>query len=239
MKMLFSLLLSLAITSAYCQSVDDIIQKYTAAMGGLDAFNKVETAKIEGTLISQGNEFPIIINIVNGKSMRSDVNVNGQMVINAYDKGKGWKVNPFENIPAATEITAPDDLALLKIQASLANNLMDYKKRGHKAELLGQETIDGIVHNKIGLTSKDDGKTTIFYISTADNKLVRTDSKQKIQGNEYEAQTYYSDFKSFGGLMFSTHFTRKIEGRVFQEVKYHNVELNVKVDEKLFKMPEQ
>ena len=239
MKTIFSFLLSLVLTSVYGQTADEVIQKYTEAMGGLDAFNKIETAKITGTLTSQGQEFPIIINIVNGKSMRTDVNVKGQMVTNAYDKGKGWKINPFENIGAATEVTAPDDLALLKIQASLANNLMDYKKRGHKVELLGQEIIEGINTNKIALTSKDDGKTTIFYISTTDNKLLRTDSKQKIQGNEYDAQTWYSDFKTYKGLVFGTHFIRKIEGTVFQEIKYDTVELNVPVDEKMFKMPDR
>jgi hypothetical protein len=115
---------------------------------------------------------------------------------------------------------------------------MDYKKRGHSVELLGQEIIEGVNTNKISLTSKDDGKTTVFYIGVADNMLIRTDSKQKIQGNEYDAQTYYSDFKKFNGLMFSTHFTRKIEGTVFQEVKYQDIALNVPVDEKMFKLPE-
>lgn len=238
MKILLSFFFLLPILTANSQTADEVIQKYTLAMGGLDAFNKVETAKITGTLSSQGQEFPLTINIVNGKSMRTDVNVNGQIVTNAYDKGNGWKINPFESVTTATALTSPEDLALLKIQASLANNLMDYKKRGHKVELLGQENIEGVNTNKISLTSKDDGKTTIFYIGTADNMLIRTDSKQKIQGNEYDAQTYYSDFRNFKGLQFSTHFTRKIEGNVFQEVTYKDIELNVPVDEKIFKIPQ-
>jgi hypothetical protein len=219
------------------QTADEIIQKYSAAMGGLDPVNKIQTAKISGTLISQGQKFPITISIVNGKSMRTDANVNGQVVSNVYDKGKGWKVNPFESITTPTEVTAPDDLALLKVQSSLANNLMDYKKRGHTVEFLGKETIESIITNKIKLTSKDDGKTTIFYIGADDNKLLRSDSKQKIQGNEYDAETWYSDFKTYQGLVFSTRFIRKIQAKVFQEVTYEKIELNVPIDDSIFKMP--
>jgi hypothetical protein len=114
---------------------------------------------------------------------------------------------------------------------------MDYKKRGHQVVLAGEEVIDGIKTHKIKLTSKDDGKHTIYYISTIDYMLVRSDSKQKIQGSEYDAQTFYSDTKDISGLKFSAHFVRKIDGIVFQEVKYDKIELDVPVDEKLFEIP--
>ena len=238
MKKFLWLLTVLSPVFLYGQTVDEVIRKYADAMGGLDAYNKIETAKITGTLISQGNNLPLTTHIVNGKQMRTDVNLNGQVVTNAYDKGKGWKINAFEGINTATEVTAPDDLAALKVQTSLANNLMDYKKRGHQVELLGQEDVEGVKTNKIRLTNKDDGKQTVYYINVSDNMLVRSDTKQKIQGDEYDAQTYYSGLKDVNGIKFSMHFVRKIQGRVFQEVQYEKVELNVPVDEKIFKQPQ-
>lgn len=237
MKKLIPFLFVILSFTTYGQTADEIISKYAAAMGGLDAFNKIETAKISGSLITQGMTLPITTQIINGKSMRTDVTVNGQVISNVYDKGKGWKVNPYENVTEPAEVTSPDELAAYKVQASLANNLMDYKKRGHTVELIGQENIDGVMANKLKLVSKDDGKTTVYYISTTDNLLIRSDSRQKIQGNEFDAVTTYADFKNFGNLKFSTHFIRKIQGQTFQEVKYENIELNVKVDESIFKMP--
>lgn len=223
--------------SLNAQSVEEIIQKYATAMGGLDGFNKVESAKITGTLISQGKNYPLTVHVKNGKSMRSDVDVNGQVVSNAYDKGKGWKLNPFEGITTATEVTAAEDLVPLKIQSSLANNLMDYKKRGHSVALAGEEEIEGQKAYKIQLTSKDDGKVTTYYISNKDYMLIRSDSKQKVQGTDYDAQTFYTDTRTINGLKFSMHFLRKIQGIVFQEVTYSKVELNLPIDEKIFAMP--
>jgi len=236
-KYLFFVLLALSVNISNAQSVDEVIDKYTLAMGGLESINKIKTARITGNLVSQGSSYLITIHILNGKSMLTEVTVNGQTVINAYDKGKGWKKNPFENIHTPTEVKTADDLALLKLQTNLANNLMDYKKRGHQVVLAGQEDIDSIKTYKIILTSKDDGKKNIYYIGTTDYMLVRSDSKQKIQGKEYDAQTYYSDTKDINGLKFSAHFVRKIDGIVFQEVTYDKIELDIPLDEKLFSIP--
>ena len=237
MKYLFIVLMVFGVNMAKAQTVEDVINKYTLAMGRLESINKIKTAKFSGSLVSQGVAYPLTVHVLNGKSMRTEVIVNGQTVINAYDKGKGWKLNPFENIVTATEVTSADDLAMLKIQTNLANNLMDYKKRGHEVTLLGQEDIEGQKTFKIKLTSKDDGKQTVYYISTTDNMLVRSDSKQKIQGTEYDAQTFYSEIKDINGLKFSAHFVRKIEGIVFQEVTYDKIELDIPVDEQIFAIP--
>ncbi len=95
MKKLFAGILCLVIVTANAQTVDEVILKYTNTMGGLEAFNKITTAKITGTLSTQGRDLPITTQIVNGKSMRADVMVGEQSVNNVYDNGRGWKINPF------------------------------------------------------------------------------------------------------------------------------------------------
>jgi len=238
MKKLLFTLLSFTIISANAQTADEVILKYSNNMGGLDAFNKVTTAKMTGTLSTQGNDLPITIQIVNGKSMRTDVEVNGQEVNNVYNNGKGWKLNPFAGAATPTEAT-PADLLIFKTQASLANNLMDYKARGHKVELTGQEDVGGVKAYKIILTNKDDGKATSYFISTTDYSLIKSIGKREISGTEYDVETFYSDFKEINGLKFSMNFTQQIDGQTFQEVKYDKVELNVPIDAKIFEMPKQ
>jgi hypothetical protein len=236
MKKLLVALFSFAFISANAQTADEVIQKYTTAMGSLEAFNKVTTAKITGTLSSQGRDLPLTTQIVNGKSMRSDLKVGEETVNSVYNNSKGWKINPFANAPTATEVTG-SELVTFKAQASLANNLMDYKNRGHNIELAGQEEVEGIKATKIKLTSKEDGKITIYFISTASNLLVKSIAKRNVAGNEYDAETFYTDIKEINGLKFCMHFTTKIEGQIFQDVKYEKIELNVPVDDKIFIMP--
>ena len=236
MKKIIFVLLCLVSISAFSQSVDEIIQKYAANMGGLDAFNKISSAKLSGTLTSQGNEFPLTTQLINGKAMRTDVDIMGQTVSNCYFNGKGWKINPLAGVTSPTEITG-NELYDFKIQSSMASQLMDYKARGHQVEKLGDETTDGIKAFKIKLTSKDDSKVTTYYISTADYKLIKSITSRQIQGQDMDVETYYSDLKDIGGVKFFMARDSKIEGEVFQSIKFEKIELNVAIDEKIFAMP--
>jgi hypothetical protein len=236
MKKLFFAVLSFAVVSAQAQSADEVIQKYSANMGGLEAFNKITSAKMTGTFSSQGQDFPLTTQIINGKAMRTDVDVMGQSVTNCYNNAKGWKINPYQGVLTATEVTG-NELSDFKVQSSLANQLMDYKARGHLVEMLGEETVEGIKTFKIKLTNKDDGKATTYFIATADYTLIKSATDRTIQGQEMEVESYYSDLKEIGGVKFFMARSSRLEGQEFQNIKFEKIELNVAIDEKIFEMP--
>jgi hypothetical protein len=240
MKKTLLVLLGFISASAFSQTADEVIQKYSAAMGGLDAFKKVNTAKITGTLTSttagKTSVLPLTTQLINDKYVRTDVQVNGQTVTSVYNNGSGWKINPFDGAPTPTT-ASPAELINYKLQSSLVNNLMDYKSRGHQVELLGEEDIAGVKAHKIKLTSKDDGKVTTYFINTTDHLLVKSVAKRNVAGLEVDAETFYTDFKEIDGLKFCMYYFQQIQGKTFQQVKYDKVELNVPVDEKIFVMP--
>ena len=233
MKKIIFAILSFAFVSAKAQTVDDVIQKYSKAMGGLAAFNAVKTMKTTGTITTQGVDLSLTSQIINGKAVRTDVQAMGQSVINAYKDGKGWKINPFAGVTTISDMT-PEELIDFKSQTRIASQLMDYKARGHKVELQGQEDVEAIKTYKIKLTNKDDNKVTTYFISVADNTIIKSVSTRQIQGQEIEIETFYSDIKDFNGLKFPMLRTQKMQGQVFQEIKIANIEFNVPVDEKIF-----
>jgi len=233
MKKILFAILSLAFVSTNAQTVDDVIQKYSKAMGGLPAFKAIKTMKTTGTITTQGVDLALTSQIINGKAVRTDVQAMGQSVINAYKDGKGWKINPFAGVTTVTDMT-PEELIDFKSQSMIASQLMDYKARGHKVELQGQEDVEAIKTYKIKLTNKDDNKVTTYFISVADNTIIKSVSTRQIQGQEIEIETFYSDIKDFNGLKFPMLRTQKMQGQVFQEIKIANIEFNVTVDEKIF-----
>ena len=233
MKKIFFAILSLAFVSTNAQTVEDVIQKYSKAMGGLAAFNAIKTMKTTGTITTQGVDLALTSQIINGKAVRSDVQAMGQSVINSYKDGKGWKINPFAGVTTITDMT-PEELIDFKSQSMIANQLMDYKARGHKVELQGQEDVEGVKTYKIKLTNKDDNKVTTYFISVTDNTIVKSVSTRQLQGQDIEIETFYSDIKDFNGLKFPMLRTQKMQGQVFQEIKIATIEFNVPVDEKIF-----
>ena len=233
MKKILFAILSFAFVSANAQTADDVIQKYSKAMGELAAFNAIKTMKTTGTITTQGVDLALTSQIINGKAVRSDVQAMGQSVINSYKNGKGWKINPFAGVTTITDMT-PEELIDFKSQSMIANQLMDYKARGHKVELQGQEDVEGVKTYKIKLTNKDDNKVTTYFISVTNNTIVKSVSTRQLQGQDIEIETFYSDIKDFNGLKFPVVRTQKMQGQVFQEIKIATIEFNVPIDEKIF-----
>jgi len=231
-KILFSLF-SLVTIAAQAQTADEIIQKYTDNIGGLDNFKKVTTAKISGIFSGQGMDFPLTTQIINGKAMRTDVEVMGQAIVNCYKDGKGWKINPFAGAETATDVTGAE-LNDFKDQSSLATPLMDYKSRGNKIELLGQEDVEGVKTFKIKMTTAADSKVTTYFVDASTYLIIKTVSSRDIQGQATEIASFFSDYKTYGGLKFAMSRVSKIAGETFQTVTFNNVELNVAIDEKIF-----
>ena len=233
MKQWLVILFSCAFISAQAQTVDEVIEKYSAAMGGLDALNKVSSAKMTGMLTTSGLTMPMTTQLVHNKAMRTDVNANGKAIINVYNNGKGWKINPLAGILTKTEVTGTE-LTGLKTQASLVNHLMDYKNRGHQVALLGQEDIEGIKAFKVKLVNKEDNKPTFYFINTSDYLLIKSISSKETQGQEYDVETFYSDMKIINGLKFFMSLIQKIKGQLYLSIEWDKIELDVPVDEKIF-----
>ncbi|TMI74345.1 MAG: outer membrane lipoprotein-sorting protein [Bacteroidetes bacterium] len=236
MKRVFLALVVFSFFSASAQTVDEVIQKYTANMGGMDAFNKIKTLKITGTYTTQGYDLPLTINIVNGKAFRADVEAMGTSIVRVYKDGKGWTINPMAGSTTATDITGAD-LNTLKSQATLASGLMDYKARGNQVELQGQADVEGVKTYKIKFTNKDDGKVTYYYISSSDYTMVKAESEVEVQGKTANVEVFFSDLKEFGGVKFFMTRSQKMDGQVFQTTTYSNIDINPTIDEKIFDKP--
>lgn len=232
MKTIFFGLLAFVALSTKAQTADDIIQKYASAMGGLDNINKIKTVKMSGTVSAQGMDLPLTIQIINGKAMRSDVEVMGQAVVNSYKEGKGWKINPFAGASTATDATETE-LGDMKAQSSLASQLMDYKARGCKVELQGQEDVNGAKAYKIKLTEASNKETT-YYVDATTYLVIKVMGKRNVMGQDMEIESYMNEAKDFGGVKFNTAIVQKASGQTFQEIHFDKVEVNVPVDEKIF-----
>ncbi|HVT86841.1 MAG TPA: outer membrane lipoprotein-sorting protein [Chitinophagaceae bacterium] len=236
MRKILLALFCFIVAAAQAQTADEVIQKYSAAIGGLDAFNAVKTVKMTGNVSVQGMDLPLTIQIVNGKAMRNDVEVMGQIIINAYKDGKGWTVNPLTGANSATEVTGAP-LNDLKNQSSLASPLMDYKARGSQVELEGQEDVEGVKCYKIKLTRKDDGNVSTYFINTTDYLPIKFVESKELQGQTFDVESYFSDYKDFNGMKFSMTRTQKVEGQVLQEIKLTDIQFNTAIDDKVFNMP--
>jgi hypothetical protein len=174
------------------QTVDEVINKHIEAVGGKENWKKVNTMKMEASISVQGMDIPINIYQVNNKSFRQDftaMNMTGYTILN---NDSGWSFNPLQG-QSKPEPMPADQLAAQKDQLDIQGELIDYKDKGHKVELLGKEDIDGTEAIKVKITRKS-GSESVFFFDPKTYYVIRAVSKMKINGQDIEQVSNLSNY---------------------------------------------
>lgn len=244
-KILVSIFLASGIFTAMSQTADDVIGKYVQAMGGTDKIKSIISIYMEGIAVSpNGAEITSKTYRVQNKLYRQDIDFGmGSFTMIVTDK-EGWFSNPrnggaFEPFPA-------EAVAAQQHEMDCQGSLLDYAGKGHKAELIGKETIDGMECYHIKLTLKS-GRIINYFIENKNWYIIRTSAKQtggmfgggggrQGGGGDVEVITNYSDFKKTAdGYLFPMTISRAGMGGRDMSTTIEKIEINKAVDAKLFK----
>ena len=230
MKRFFLSILAIATVGfTYAQTADEIVNKHIEAIGGTDAWKKVNSMVTTGTLKMQGAEIPISLTVLNGKGSRQDITVMGMNGYQIVTPTQGWKFMPFQGQKEVEPITA-DDLKEAQDELDVQGSLVDYKTKGHTVELLGTDDVDGVDAFKLKETLKS-GKTQTIFIDPKTYYIIRVISKQKANGNEVDVTTNVSNYQKLPeGIMVPLSI-----GLPFAEMIISKVEINKPIDENIFK----
>ena len=230
MKRFFLSILAIATVGfTYAQTADEIVNKHIEAIGGTDAWKKVNSMVTTGTLKMQGAEIPISLTVLNGKGSRQDITVMGMPGYQIVTPTQGWKFMPFQGQKEVEPITA-DDLKEAQDELDVQGSLVDYKTKGHTVELLGTDDVDGVDAFKLKETLKS-GKTQTIFIDPKTYYIIRVISKQKANGNEVDVTTNVSNYQKLPeGIMVPLSI-----GLPSGEMVISKVEINKPIDENIFK----
>lgn len=217
---------------AQAQTVDELVDKHVAALGGMDKLNNVKTLYIERSMAINGMEIPSKSTIVVGKSMRTETSVMGNSMIQVVDGSTGWMVRPammggtgdLEDMPA-------DQLKSSKGQLDPFGALVNYKAKENKIELVGKEKVDGKDAYHLKVTTKE-GQTVDEFLD-ATTYLV---NKVKMAMNGQTAEISFSDYKDKDGIKFAnTMEMASPQGALTFSTE--KITVNGPVDESIFKKP--
>jgi len=219
------------------QSADDIINKYLNAVGGSDKIKAISTMKMTGTMdVGGGVQIPFITYFKRPGLMKIEATFQGMTQQIGVDANSGWQINPFMGSKDPEPMDA-DNFKIMKEQADFDGELVDYKDKGYTAEFLGLEDFEGTQVNKIKLENKN-GDVITYYLDAESNLPLKQSQKFKMSDTEVEAQTIFGDYKNEGGVMMAHSFETSTPGQEgSQKFTFSTVEVNVPVDDAIFKMP--
>lgn len=231
---LIVLLLAAASAAAADLTADQVIEKYIASTGGYAKIKAVQGMRWTGIYSAGEAPIPFVILRKRPNFYRWDRDIKGQAVVLSYDGQTAWWINPFTD-QLKPALMPEVDAKNLRGEAVFEDELIDYKLKGNRVELLGFDDVDGQQAYKLKVTRKD-GAVERYYIN-ADNFLKIEQSFVFTANNkEFELFTYYQDFKAVNGVLFPYHIERDFAGQ-HRVIDIKAIEINPRLDEAAFHMP--
>lgn len=245
LRLIFSLLIALSVSSVYAQTVDEIINKYLEATGGVANWKKLEGVKMYAKVNQGGLEIPLeIYQLKDGRQM-TVINFQGKTLYqNVYDGQVLWSTN-FMTMKA--EKSDAETTEIFKVNSiDFPDPFLDYGSKGYKVELLGKETVEGTETFKIKLTRKPitvDGKAeenvAFYYFDAADFIPIMVEAEMKAgPAKGMVSQTSMSDYQEVNGVFFPFSMATGMKGGGKQAISISKIELNPQVEASAFTFKE-
>src|SRR5271154_3106045 len=179
--------------AANAQTVDEIIAKNIQAHGGMEKMKSVQTVRVTGKFSEGSFRAGFMQENKRPDKVREEQIIQGLAGIQAYDGKVGWQVNPFGGRRDA-ELLSQDDLKGLIVDADIDGPLVDYKEKGHKAELVGHDSVEGTDCYKIKLSLKN-GDVRYYYLDTDSFLELKLEVQTTVRGTLQENEIYYGDYE--------------------------------------------
>ncbi|MFN4285388.1 MAG: hypothetical protein ACK4E8_05430 [Lacibacter sp.] len=233
---IFALLLVTAFgfVQAQAQTADEIVSKYLAAIGGADNWKKVNSMVQTGSMNVQGADIQVTMTTLHNQGTRQDISLMGMSGYQIVTPTEGWSFMPFQG-QAAPEAMSADEVKDGQDGLDAQGPLVDYAAKGHKVEYLGKENVEGTECHKLKLTYKW-GKVETMYFHPQTFYLVQTVSVRKVNGQEFELSTGYSNHTKLPeGIVVPMNISIPLGPGFNADMTIEKVEINKPVDASVFK----
>ena len=209
-------------------TTEEIVAKYQQAIGGKEAFEKISSLKMEGSVVSGKRNYAITVFQKAPDYYYSSFKLPFGTFERGYNGKIGWNKNPR----GVQEIKEPD-IQDLKLDADFyapINFTKDYSNlKFSDVQVINNDTayvVDGVSSSI---------RRYKFYFSTRTGLLLRKIQFDKTLLGELQTQTDYKDYKSVNGILFP--FEMQVANYERDEnIKFTNINANVPVDNNIFDM---
>jgi outer membrane lipoprotein-sorting protein len=213
----------LAAPGAAQMTADEILAKHLEKTGGLEKYKQMKTMYMEGKFFAGQMTGDMTLSQKAPNLMHMKIVSPMFTMIQGSDGKNVWQQMPMVQGYIFTEAKdLPSEL-----ERNLMNPYLDYKERGAKAKLLGQDSVKGAVCYKLEYVQAS-GDTSYLFIDTTDFTIRKQVGK--------EGETIFSNFKDVGGFMFPHKITQSVQGQNVMMVM-NKVEVNIPLADSLFAAP--
>jgi hypothetical protein len=217
------------------RKADEIIQKHIDAIGGAAKIKALKSLRARGRVEQNGLELPFTLWRKRPDKSRVEVGFKGMFLTLGHDGKRSWWVNPLSGVLQPAEV--PKDYAELVLRWSdFEGPLVDYRRKGHRAEYEGEQRSDAGVLHRIKLTLSN-GDVWRVFIDAKTYVEVKRIYPQSYGGRTRETATRFREYALVDGVRLY----RVIEGEALDRTPFTmtllSYEANVPVEDAHFEKP--
>src|SRR6266705_5805428 len=222
--------------AANAQTVDEVIAKNIQAHGGVDKVKSVRTIRITAKFSQGAFRAEFRQERKRGDKVRAEFIIQGLAKVQAYDGKTGWQISPFGG-RKDPELLSQDDLKSLVVDADIDGPLVEYKEKGHKAELVGHDSMEGTDCFKIKLSMKN-GDVRYYYLDADSHLELKVEIQTTIRGALQESEMYYGDYEQVNGIYYPFAVEQAQKGSASRaQFSVEKIEQNIPLEDAHFSMP--
>lgn len=216
------------------ETVDTIVEKHIEARGGLERLRSVRSLRAAGRMRLGGRtEAAFTLVWEKPRRARFEVTFQGKVNLQVLDGDQGWWVAPLMGMPEPVPLPA-ETVGQLVRGIDLEGPIVDHARKGHRVQLLGRDSVDGIAAWKLEVTT---GDGTILHVFVDAERFLEIKEVCKELSTGLDLETTFSDYKPVEGLMMPHQLTSVLQGNPMDTTLIESILLNVPVDDAEFKRP--
>jgi outer membrane lipoprotein-sorting protein len=223
--------------NALAPDVEAIIGKYLQELGGVEKLRAWKGMKGRGkfVLVAQGGaEVPITFWFKPPNKQRMEMTIQGKKVIYATDGIVPWSCDPTKGVPLPTPL--PEEQARGMNKNDDEYPFLDYREKGHKVELMGQEEFEGRQVYQIKLIRKNGSEST-HYFDVETGRELRYIIRLKRGQADVIQESIERDFRRVGWLLMPFEIEFRVSGRTVRKMLMEAIEVDPDLDDSFFAMP--
>jgi hypothetical protein len=222
--------------SVPAQSVDEVIASNIKARGGLDKIKAVHSVRTTSKLTQGSFRAAYVQENKRPDRVREEAIIQGLAQVQAYDGKVGWQISPFSG-RKDPERMSQDDTKTLVIDADIDGALVDYKQKGHKAELVGHDSVEGTDCYKLKVSLKN-GDVRYYFLDSDSFLEIKIENQSNIRGTVQYTETYFGDYEQVNGIYYPFAVETGDKGSDSRtKFTVDKVELDIPLDDARFSMP--
>ncbi len=230
----FAILIAALFTVVQGQDLSEILDQHFSVVGQ-EKLVKIKTLTIYGNIVQMGTEFSFVQRVKKPNKFIMEADIQGQKMIQAFNGDDGWYIAPW--IGPDPQDLAGAQLKQAKEQTDIEGELYNWEEKGHQAEYMGTEDVEGTETHKIKLTKKE-GDLIFYYIDSESYVIIKETRKMTVQGSEMEVESFPGNYKMFDGIVFPMSIKTNTMGQE-TEIIFDSVKFDMEIDDSIFVRPGQ